>query len=166
MGVARVKWNCCRLGASSVYTIKPCTCLPCHFIRNHIRRMHVRLAVTCHLRFWQNDRDLLLATVVTYFGRTDTKIRVSTEIWPWVRTVFPCVCRDSNPRPFAHETGALPLNHSRFLPTRSFNTYLSKGESLSVCLSACTLETQPAGTKPRTSHHWSPGGERCGKRKS
>ena len=27
------------------------------------------------------------------------------------------------------------------------------------------LETQPVGTKPRTSHHRWPGGERCGKRK-
>ena len=31
--------------------------------------------------------------------------------------------------------------------------------------SAEKLETLPAGTKPRTSHHWSPGGERLWKRK-
>ena len=30
-----------------------------------LRKMHARLAVTCHLRFWQNDWDLLRATVVT-----------------------------------------------------------------------------------------------------
>ena len=28
----------------------------------HIRRMPACLAVTCHLHFWQNDRDLLRAT--------------------------------------------------------------------------------------------------------
>ena len=28
--------------------------------------VHVCLAVTCHLYFWQNDRDLLRATVVTH----------------------------------------------------------------------------------------------------
>ena len=32
-------------------------------------------------------------------------------------------------------------------------------------LSVEELETLPAGTKPRTLHHWSPGGERRGKRK-
>ena len=30
-----------------------------------IRKVYACLAVTCHLHFWQNDRDLLRATVVT-----------------------------------------------------------------------------------------------------
>ena len=30
-----------------------------------IRKVYVCLAVTCHLHFWQNDRDFLRATVVT-----------------------------------------------------------------------------------------------------
>ena len=38
---------------------------PCHFMQSHICKVHVCLAVTCHLHFWQNDRDLLRATVVT-----------------------------------------------------------------------------------------------------
>ena len=37
----------------------------CHFMQSHIRRVYACLAVTCHLRFWQNDRDLLRATAVT-----------------------------------------------------------------------------------------------------
>ena len=37
----------------------------CHFMQSHIGRVHVYLAVTCHLNFWQNDRDLLHATAVT-----------------------------------------------------------------------------------------------------
>ena len=49
-GMAGATWNCCRLGASSVYTIQPCTVL-----------LYVCLAITCHLHFWQNDRDLLRA---------------------------------------------------------------------------------------------------------
>ena len=53
-----------RLGASFVYTIQPCTSLQCHFTQNHIGRVQVCLAVTCHLHFWQNDRDLLCATAV------------------------------------------------------------------------------------------------------
>ena len=37
---------------------------PCHFMQNHIRKVYACLAVTCHLHFWQNDRDLLRATAV------------------------------------------------------------------------------------------------------
>ena len=36
--------------------------------------MYACLTVTCHLHFWQNDRDLLRATAVTREG-TDTEIR-------------------------------------------------------------------------------------------
>ena len=47
-----------------------------------LHTVHVCLSVTCHLHFWQNDRDLLHATVVTE-GGTDTEIRGITESWPW-----------------------------------------------------------------------------------
>ena len=49
----------------SVYTMQPCTSLQCHFIRCYIRGVHVCLAVSCHLHFWQNDWGLLRATAVT-----------------------------------------------------------------------------------------------------
>ena len=38
---------------------------PYHFMQSHIRKVYVCLALTCHLHFWQNDRDLLHATAVT-----------------------------------------------------------------------------------------------------
>ena len=57
--------RCCCLGASYVYTIQPCTSLQRHFIQSHIHRVRACLAVACHLHFWQNDQDLLHATVVT-----------------------------------------------------------------------------------------------------
>ena len=38
---------------------------PCHFMQTHIRKVNACLAVTCHLHFWQSDRDLLRATAVT-----------------------------------------------------------------------------------------------------
>ena len=38
---------------------------PCHFMQSHIRKVYACLALTCHLRFWQNDRGLLRATAVT-----------------------------------------------------------------------------------------------------
>ena len=63
--MAGATWNCCRRGASSVYIIQPYTNLQCHFTESHIRRVCVCLAVTCHLHFWRNDRDLLRATAVT-----------------------------------------------------------------------------------------------------
>ena len=37
-----------------------------HFIRSHIRRVHVCLAVTCHLHVWHNVRCLLHTTAVTW----------------------------------------------------------------------------------------------------
>ena len=39
---------------------------PCHFRQSHIRKVYACLAVTCHLHSWQNDRDLLRATAVTW----------------------------------------------------------------------------------------------------
>ena len=60
-GWCHVKY--CHFGACSVYTIQPCTRLQCHFIQSHI--VYACLAVTCHLHFWQDDRDLLRATAVT-----------------------------------------------------------------------------------------------------
>ena len=47
-------------------SVKPCCSLQCRFIQSHIGGVHVCLAVTCHLHFWQNDRDLLRA----YCGNT------------------------------------------------------------------------------------------------
>ena len=38
---------------------------PCHFMQSHIHKVYACLDVTCHLHFWQNDRDILRATVVT-----------------------------------------------------------------------------------------------------
>ena len=38
---------------------------PCHFMQSHVRKMYAYLAVTCHLHFWQDDRDLLRTTEVT-----------------------------------------------------------------------------------------------------
>ena len=34
-------------------------------MQSHIRKVNACLAVTCHLHFWQDDRDLLRATAET-----------------------------------------------------------------------------------------------------
>ena len=38
----------------------------CHFMQSYILKVCLCSAVTCHLHFWQNDWDLLLATAVTW----------------------------------------------------------------------------------------------------
>ena len=43
----------------------PYNTAPWVFMRSHIRKVHACLAVTWHLHFWQNNRDLLRATAVT-----------------------------------------------------------------------------------------------------
>ena len=83
---------------------------PCHFTQSHIRKVHACLAATWHLHFWRNDWDLFRATAAT-------EIRVSTESWPRRRKLFRRSCRDSNPWPFNHESGALTTELS---PLRRF----------------------------------------------
>ena len=123
--MAGAMWNRCRLGASPGYTLQQCNSLQCHSIRSHIRRMHMGLAVTCQLHFWENDRDLLCVTM--YHGDwTDTEIRVITESWPWRRKFSRRFCRDSNPRPFDHESIALPQSYPRFQnPIHCLHGYFS-----------------------------------------
>ena len=91
----------------------------CHFMQSHIRKVYACLAVTCHLHFWQNDRDFLRATAVTQ-DDTDTEIRVSTESGPWRRIFSRHSSRDSNPRPFNHESGALTTELSQLFPCISY----------------------------------------------
>ena len=100
--------NCRHFGARSVYTIQPCTSLQCHFIRRHIRKLHVTLVLTSHRHFWQNDRDLLRATAVTR-GRTSQHKKLTLE-----KTFYRHSCRDSNLRLFDHVSGVLPLSYPRF----------------------------------------------------
>ena len=52
------------VSARSVYTIQKCI-MSRHFMPSYIRRVHACVAITSHLRFWQNDLDLLRATAVT-----------------------------------------------------------------------------------------------------
>ena len=75
---------------------------PCHFMQSHIRKVNAYVTVTCHLHFWQNDRALLRATAVT---REWNGYRNKSR--PWRRKFSRRSCRDSNPQPFAHKSGAL-----------------------------------------------------------
>ena len=108
--MAGATWNCCHLGTSSVYTIQPCT------ISLHAKPNTYGVCV-----FSCNLPPALLAerpgSFMGYCGNTGVegipKITVSTESWPWRRKFSRRSCRDSNPRPFNHESGALTTDLSR-----------------------------------------------------
>ena len=102
-----------------MYAIPPCTRLQSHFIRSHIRRVHMCLSVTCHLHFGQNGRDRLRSAAVTcYCGGPETEIRVSRESRPWRKRFFRRSCKDSNTRPSSDEPRAPPLSYPRHGYTR------------------------------------------------
>ena len=85
------------VSAQVLYT--PYSHTPGHFMQSHIRKVHAYLAVTCHLHFWQNDRDLLRATAVTRgWNGYRSQSRISTESWPLSRKLpRPCKSRGGRP---------------------------------------------------------------------
>ena len=80
-----------------MYTTQPCT-VSLH-AKPHIRKVHACLAVTCHLHFWQNDRDLLRATAVTRVG-TDTEIGVGTRKSTLEKKILPPLLQGLEPATF------------------------------------------------------------------
>ena len=105
-----------------MYTIPTCTnlesTLSLHFksysdiyIIIYIHRVYTcmfRLAVTCHLHFWQNDQDVLHGAMVTQ--RWNKYRNNSTESWPWRRTFSCCSFWDLKPQPFNNKSGTQPLS--------------------------------------------------------
>ena len=73
-------------------------CSPYSVISCKTRHACLAVSVTSHLHFWQNDRGLLQATVITRVWNR-YQIRVCTETWPWRRKFShcSCQCQDSNP---------------------------------------------------------------------
>ena len=73
------------LAFCSECTTWPCTMshhfMPCHFMQSHIYicRVHVYLAVTCHLHFWQKDRDLFIATGSTAVKRGSNRYQNKSQ---------------------------------------------------------------------------------------
>ena len=59
----------CHVSEAAVAWVHSPLCTPCKHAPVYsvtlIRKEHVYLSVTCHLHFWQNDRDLLRAAAVT-----------------------------------------------------------------------------------------------------
>ena len=101
----------------------------CHFMQSHIRRVYACLAVTCHLHFWQNDRDLLRATVVTWGWngyRNKSQHRKSTL----EKKILPPLQQGFEPATFQSESGTLTTELSPPL-------LLCLSSSFAVCVCAC-----------------------------
>ena len=79
---------------------------PCHLMQSHIHKVYVCLAVTCHLCFWQNARNLLRATAVTW-GWNGYQNKSQHRKSTLEKKFSHCSCRDLNLQPFNHEFGAL-----------------------------------------------------------
>ena len=71
-----------------------------------IRMVPVILAVTYHLHFWQNDRDLLRATAVTQ-GWNGYRNKSQHRKLTLEKRFLPQLLRGLEPGPFEHESGAL-----------------------------------------------------------
>ena len=105
-------WNCCRLSTF---------CTP-YTTMHHATSCKTTYMFSCNM-LWLRS---FTATAVTQ-GGTDTKIRVSTESWPWRRKFFHHSCRGFEPATFQswiqHSSHwAIPSPHVPCI-------YLHEGES-------------------------------------
>ena len=95
----------------SVYTIQRCT-MSRYLMQSHIPRVHVCLAVTSNLHFWQNDQDFLHATAVmqgrsSYWNKSQHRKSTMEK-----KILLPQL----KPMTFRYESGALTTELS--LPPR------------------------------------------------
>ena len=61
----------------------------------------------------------------------DTEIRISTESRPWRRKFTRRSSRDSNPRPFNHESGALT---TELFPPPQYDGVCVQSDSVQACV--------------------------------
>ena len=90
-----------------MYTIQTYTSLQCDFIRSHIRRVRVSLAVTGHLHCWQNGRDLLRATAVTWGSNGHRNESRSAQKVDHGEDISPAAPAGTRTRDLSIESGAL-----------------------------------------------------------
>ena len=97
--MAGATWNCCRLGARSVYVIQPDVPVDSVtlFEATLIRRVPGACVFICnlppaHSAEWPGSFTCHCGN--TWVGGTGTKTRVSTESWPWRIKFSSCLCRD------------------------------------------------------------------------
>ena len=132
---------------------------PCHFMQSHIRKVHACLAVTCHLHFWQNDRDLLRATAVTrgwngYQNKSHhRKSTLEKKILPPLQRGFEPATFQSRVRRSNH--GAIPATWMQLIVTQrgcSFRTLSGNTRvfrTMSVAIERSVSELAVASTDGR-----------------
>ena len=123
-----------------VYTIQPCT-MSLH------AKPHTCLTVTCHLHFWQNERDPLRATAVTR-GWNGYRNKSQHRKLTLEKKISRRSCWDSNPRPFNHESGALTTELSRKAEPQSSCKLLCSAKQLQRQFPNCTASTSNRTTHP------------------
>ena len=74
---------------------------PRHFMQSHICKVHACLAITCHLHFWQNDRNLLRATAVTRGWNRYRNKSQHRKLTP-ENKILPPLLPGLKPQPFNH----------------------------------------------------------------
>ena len=88
-----------------------CTSLQCHFIWSHICTVHMCWFVTCQLRFWQNDWDILRATAVT-LGQNRYQIMSQHRNLTVEKNILPLLLLGlPTPLSLTHESCLLPLSY-------------------------------------------------------
>ena len=98
------------VSARSVYTIQPCT-----ISRHFIAWVRACLALTCHLHFWQNNRDFLRASAVTRRWN-GYRNKIQRRKLTLQEKILPPLLPGLEPGTFNHESDALttdlsPLPH-------------------------------------------------------
>ena len=110
-----------------------------------IRKVYACLAVTCHLHFWQNDRDFLRATVVTrgWNGyRNKSQHRKSTlekKILPPFQQGFEPATFQSRVRRSNHWAIPAPLSEKL---SQMIWFYRRRRDSMQWCMAACFGKTR------------------------
>ena len=77
-------------------------------MQSYISKVYACLAVTCHLPFWQNDRDLLRATAVTR-GWTGYGYKSRHRTLTLEKKILPPLLRGFEPTTF--QSRVLRSNH-------------------------------------------------------
>ena len=104
---------------------------PCHFMQSYIRKVYACLAVTCHLHFCQNDRDLLRATAVKRGWNGYQKLESSQKVDPGEEN-FPPHLQGFEPATFQSQVRC--YNHWAIpAPATSVVLYLAKGITPKMC---------------------------------
>ena len=110
----------------------------------YIRRPNVHLAVTCHLHFWQNDRDLLPAAAVTREWNGDRNKSQHRKLILEKKTLPPF-------RPAGMWTRHLSITRSALYrwtipaPGDNYDLFLHKEQNVKMTLLAACLN---AGVSP------------------